>query len=245
MLSLKHGYRAAVIGATGAIGGAVARRLQADPRAGEVMRFGRSASDADFRIDLESEPSIRAAAARAGAVDLLFVATGALRLTAKGGPPEGKAFEPEKALARLDPQALAAQFAVNAIGPALVLKHFAKNQPRGDRALAAVLSARVGSIGDNRLGGWHGYRAAKAALNQYVRTIAIELRRTHPKLVLAALHPGTVESPLSAPFRPEGAARPDILTPENSAAALLRVLDSLADRQSGGFYDYRGRAIEW
>ncbi|MEL6978896.1 MAG: SDR family NAD(P)-dependent oxidoreductase [Pseudomonadota bacterium] len=244
LTSLRPGYRAAVIGARGAIGGAIAAALEADQRCGGVLRLARSAERAEDRVDLLDEPSIEAAAARARAVgplDLLFIASGGLRLAR----PDGGVFEPEKALSKLEPQALAAQMALNAIGPALALKHFAKAFDRRERGLIGALSARVGSIGDNRLGGWHGYRAAKAALNQLLRTSAVELRRTHPALILAALHPGTVESPLSAPFRPGGAAEPGIFGADESAARLLSVLDQLTAAESGGFFDYAGAPIPW
>ncbi|MEM9724493.1 MAG: SDR family NAD(P)-dependent oxidoreductase, partial [Pseudomonadota bacterium] len=181
MASLPEGYRAVVLGATGAIGGAIAGALATDPRLGALRRLGRAARDPALRIDLADEPSIAAAATAAkaalGQVDLLFIATGGLRIEAAGGG----VHEPEKALSKLEPQALAAQFALNAAGPALAIKHFSKIMPRRRRALIGVLSARVGSIEDNRLGGWHGYRAAKSALNQLLRTAAIELKRTHPE----------------------------------------------------------------
>ena len=236
MASLKPGYRAAVLGASGAIGAAVVAALREDARCGAVLEFARRPKAGAEPLDLTDEASIDAAAAAAGEVDLLFIATGALTLD--GRPPE-------KALAQLDQEALLAQFALNAIGPALALKHFSAALPRRGRSLVGVLSARVGSIGDNRLGGWYGYRAAKAALNQYLRAASIEIARARPQAVLAALHPGTVESPLSRPFRPEGAANPDILTPDASARKLLRVIDGLTPTQSGGFWDYAGRPIPW
>lgn len=237
MASLQEGYRAAVIGARGAIGGAIADALSADPRAGAVIRIARSSGD--VRLDLLEEASIAAAAEAAatdGPLDLVFIATGALILDGRG---------PEKALAQLDPETLARQFAVNAIGPALVVKHFAPHLAPRRRSLLAALSARVGSIGDNRLGGWHGYRAAKAALNQLLRGAAIDIARKRPEAVVAALHPGTVESPLSQPFRPEGAARADVVAPAEAAAKLLGVLDRLTPAQSGGFFDPSGAAIPW
>ncbi len=233
MTSLRPGYRAAVIGATGAIGGAIADALEADGRAGAVLRFGRSGGQA---IDVLDEASVAAAAEAVGALDLVFVATGALQV-------EGR--DPEKALAHLSAEALAAQFALNAIGPALVVKHFAPTLARGGRSCLAALSARVGSIGDNRLGGWHGYRAAKAALNQLLRGAAIEIARKRPEAVVAALHPGTVESPLSRPFRPKGAAEEGIFAPAEAATRLLATLDALTPAESGGFFDYAGRAIPW
>lgn len=250
MTSLPAGYRAAVIGASGAIGSAFVRALEADPRAGRVWRIGRSLrttpGEPVLSLDLDDEASIAAAAAAIGAADrrpevggglhLLLVATGGLMIAGRA---------PEKALRQIDQAALAAQIALNAIGPALVLKHFTPLLARNDRALVAALSARVGSIGDNRLGGWIGYRAAKAALNQVLRTAAVELGRTRPLGVVAALHPGTVESPLSRPFRPEGADAPGVLTPEASATRLLAVLDGLSAAESGCFRDWKGEAVPW
>ncbi|MCI4665411.1 MAG: SDR family NAD(P)-dependent oxidoreductase [Neomegalonema sp.] len=236
MASLPHGYRAAIIGGAGAIGGAIVDTLRADPRCGAVLSFARRPQNGESRLDLADEASITSAAARAGEIQLLFIATGGLIIDGN---------RPEKALSQLQPEMLQQQFALNAIGPALILKHFERNLARRERALVGVLSARVGSIGDNRLGGWYGYRAAKAALNQYLRCASIEMARARPNLVLAALHPGTVESPLSRPFRPEGARNPGILTPRTSAHRLLTILDQLAARQSGTFWDHAGAAVPW
>lgn len=237
--SLPPGYRAAVVGASGAIGGAVADVLEADPNCAEALLFQRGGP---LRIDIGDEASVAAAAEAAGEIDLLFIATGALHVEVAG---QADRRPPEKALSQLDPVALAASFQVNAIGPALVIKHFAPRLPRQRRAILAALSARVGSIGDNRLGGWHGYRAAKAALNQILRGAAIELKRRRPLAVVAAVHPGTVESGLSRPFRPEGVSVEGVFSPDESAAKLLDVLNGLTPEQSGGFWDYAGREIPW
>ncbi|WP_042421818.1 SDR family NAD(P)-dependent oxidoreductase [Comamonas granuli] len=145
------------------------------------------------------------------------------------------------ALAELRAEHLAASFAVNAIGPALALAHFAPALARGERSLCAVLSAKVGSIGDNRLGGWYSYRASKAALNMLLKTAAIEMARTHPQAVLAALHPGTVDSALSAPFRGAQIGRPAA----DAARDLLAVLDGLRPEDSGGFWAYDGQRLPW
>ncbi len=237
MTALPEGYNALVVGASGAIGGAVAAALEADPRAGRVERMSRSAEDFAGATD---EQGLAATAARlketAGALHLVFVATGGLVIGDH---------RPEKTLDDLAPDRLAAQFALNAVLPALVLKHFHALSPRKERSFFAALSARVGSIGDNRLGGWYGYRAAKAALNQLLHGAAIEIARRRPEAVVAALHPGTVESPLSRPFRPEGAARPEVMTPEESAGRLLAVLNGLTPARSGGFWDWRGEEIAW
>ena len=131
---------------------------------------------------------------------------------------------------------------MNAVGPALVLKHFVPLLPRRGRSVVAALSARVGSIGDNRLGGWYGYRASKAALNQLLRTAAVELARTHPEAVCVALHPGTVATRLSAPH---GKAGLRVRTPDQAAADLLAVLDGLTPAHTGGFFDADGRAVPW
>jgi hypothetical protein len=168
------------------------------------------------------------------------VATGALHQRLPGrATPVG----PEKRLAELDPLVLAQAFAVNAIGPALVAKHFHDLLPVHERGVLAVLSARVGSIGDNRLGGWYGYRASKAALNQLWRTAAIEIARRRKQAVLVALQPGTVRGALTAPVI--GPDAPDALDPDTSARRLLAVLDRLGPERSGCFHDHSGEPIPW
>lgn len=233
MKSLQQGYVAVVVGATGGIGSAVADALKSDPACDAVVRLSRCGKPA---VDLHDEGSILTAAkeveAHHGGADLVFDATGALSIDD---------VPPEKTIRRLDPANMAQHFAVNAIGPALLLKHFGPLLPRDRRGLFASLSARVGSIGDNGLGGWFSYRASKAALNQIVRTAAIEYSRTRPYSVFAALHPGTVATPLSDPF----AGERDRLTPDESASMLLAVLDALEPHQSGGFFDYRGEPVMW
>jgi NAD(P)-dependent dehydrogenase (short-subunit alcohol dehydrogenase family) len=149
---------------------------------------------------------------------------------------------PERSWREVDAAAMARAFAVNAIGPALLMKHFLPLLPRRGRSVFATLSARVGSIGDNRLGGWYSYRASKAALNQLVRTASIELRRRAPEAVCVALHPGTVATGLSAPFARAGL---EVRSPEVAAADLLRVIGGLTAADSGGFFDHRGVAVPW
>jgi NAD(P)-dependent dehydrogenase (short-subunit alcohol dehydrogenase family) len=215
--------RAVVLGASGGIGAALADRLAAR---GEVLRLSRG--DGDF--DLTDEASIAASAARVGGdVDLVFCATGEL-------------VAPERANRQVAADALARSFAVNATGPALVAKHFLPLLAKDRRAGFAALSARVGSIGDNRLGGWHAYRAAKAALNQLVRTMAVELTRSHPQAFAVTLHPGTVDTPLSAPFQ-RGVAPDKLFTTDFAAGRLLSVLDGLDASASGGFFAWDGQAI--
>lgn len=219
--------RALVIGTSGGIGGAVAAALTA--RGWAVVGLSRSADG----LDVTEEAAVaRVLGAQEGTFDLIFVATGGLEIAGA---------RPEKSVKALDGAAMAAQFALNAIGPALVIKHVWRLIPRDRAARVAVLSARVGSIGDNRLGGWHGYRAAKAAVNQIVRTCAVELARTHPQAALVALHPGTVATSLTAAY----AGGHPTVTPAEAAENLLRVLDGIGPEQSGQFFDWKGEAIPW
>lgn len=229
MTSLAEGYRALVIGSSGGIGSAVAKLLRADKRCAEVVGLSRSIDG----LDITDEASVHDALGRLdGEFHLIFCATGALTIDGVG---------PEKALKQLSADAMMKQFALNALGPALALKHVAAKLPRRDRGLMAFLSARVGSIGDNHLGGWVSYRASKAALNQIIRTASVELGRTHPQSVLAALHPGTVATSLSDDY----AGGRDRFLPEESATRMLSVLDRLQPAQSGSFHAYDGSSIEW
>ena len=235
MQSLPDGYRALVVGGSGAIGAAMVAQLQADPRCAQVLVLGRSSTPP---MDFADEASIAAAAEYVrrqpdfAPLHLLLVATGMLH-TASAGP--------EKRLAQLNYAHLTASFTTNTFGPAVVLAHFAPLLARQERSLFAVLSAKVGSIGDNRLGGWYSYRASKAALNMLLKTAAIEVARTHPQAVLAALHPGTVDSALSAPFRGAQIGRPA----PDAARDLLAVLDTLQPADSGGFWAYDGQRLPW
>ena len=223
--SFAPGLRAVVIGAGGGIGAAFVDLLR--PR-GDVIALTRAG------LDLTDPASIMAAAAAIdGPLDLVIVATGVLHDAVAG---------PEKSLRDLDAGRLARSFAVNAIGPALVAQAFLPRL-RTDRKTAFVaLSARVGSIADNRLGGWHGYRASKAALNQLIRTVAIEHARRAPLSVVASLHPGTVDTRLSAPFQ-RGVAPAKLFTPAFSATAMLGVIDRLTPADSGGLFAWDGAAI--
>ncbi|MGI4730850.1 MAG: SDR family NAD(P)-dependent oxidoreductase [Janthinobacterium lividum] len=219
---------AIIVGASGGIGAALVEALADEDRA--VTGLARSFAG-DGHLDLEDEASIAAAAARAGSPDLVIVATGLLHDGERG---------PEKALRDLDPAWLARQYAVNAIGPALVAKHFLPVMPRTGRTVFAVLSARVGSISDNKLGGWYGYRASKAALNQLVRTLAVEERRRNDRSIVVALHPGTVDTALSRPFQSAGR---DLFDPGRAAVQLLDVLDGLRVPDSGRLFGWDGTEI--
>ena len=149
---------------------------------------------------------------------------------------------PEKSWRQLDGASMARAFAINAIGPALVMKHFLPLLPASGKSVFAVLSARVGSVGDNRLGGWYSYRSSKAAVNQLVRTASVELRRRQPEAICVALHPGTVDTPLSAPFRKAGL---EVQSPGIAAERLVDVVDRLVARDSGGFFDQNGEPVPW
>jgi len=228
--SFPEGFRALVIGASGGIGAALADALRRDPRCALVIALSRSSEPS---LDLADAASIERAAnavAGQGPFHLIINTAGVLH---------GADFMPEKRLADLDPAQLLATFQVNTFGPAL-LRHFAGLLDR-QRGVLAMLSAKVGSIGDNRLGGWYSYRASKAALNMLIKTASIEVRRSQPNAVLLALHPGTVNSRLSQPFRGEEIGRPA----SDAARDLLRVIDGLGPEASGGFYAYSGEGLPW
>jgi NAD(P)-dependent dehydrogenase (short-subunit alcohol dehydrogenase family) len=219
--------RALVVGASGGIGAALVAALTS--RGDVVVGVSRSGDG----LDLTDEASIARVMDRLDApFDTVFVATGALEINGRG---------PEKTLRALDAVALAAQFAVNAIGPALVLKHAVRLLPRDRVARFAVLSARVGSIGDNALGGWYGYRAAKAALNQLIHSGAIEVARSHPRAVVVCLHPGTVATQFTAEYQ----ASHTTVAPGAAAGHLLAVLDGLSPAETGGFFDWAGARVAW
>ncbi|WP_439540935.1 SDR family NAD(P)-dependent oxidoreductase [Sphingomonas sp.] len=225
---------AVVIGASGGIGGAFADALDEEGTYAKVWRFGRSLTG-DAHLDLTDEASIAAAARVASGppLSLVFVATGILGEGERG---------PEKALRDLDPDWLARVFAINTIGPALVAKHFLPLLPRTGTPVFAALSARVGSISDNRLGGWHGYRASKAALNMLIRNFAIDAARRNDRSIVVALHPGTVDTRLSEPFR--GTVAPGkLFDPERAALQLLDVIEGLKPVDSGKCFAWDGVEI--
>ena len=231
MQSLREGYSALVLGASGAIGQAFVALLQADPRCARVSALSRRSQPGFDLRDPASLERLGPALADAGQFQLVIDATGALTLN--GNPPE-------KRLDDLNAAALQDAMSVNAIGPALLLKSLLPQLATGERVIWAKLSARVGSIADNHKGGWYGYRAAKAALNMLLQTAAIEIARRRPLAVVAALQPGTVRSGLSQPFVGEQA-----LDPLESAGRLLRVLDGLEPTGRAQFVDHAGQPIPW
>lgn len=232
---------AAVFGASGGIGRALCEALAAGGT--EVIHAGsRSGVSPEggrirpFAFDLKDEASIAAAAAamKDDPPEWVIVATGVLTLADGTGP--------ERTYRRIDPAAMAEVLALNTIGPALIAKHCLALMPRARPFTFAALSARVGSISDNRLGGWHSYRASKAALNMVLRNFALEMARTHPDGVVVGLHPGTVDSALSQPFQ-SGLAEGQLTTPDDAAAKLLVVLSGLTSEDSGKVFDYSGAEI--
>ena len=240
------GEIAVVVGAGGGIGRALIAAIREQSRYGHVFGLSRQrpadliddAGQTWLAADILDPPSLAAAAravAARGAPARVIVATGALL---------GPGFAPEKSLRALNAESLAASFAVNAIGPALIAQQFLPLAPRDRASVFAALSARVGSIADNATGGWYGYRASKAALNMIIHTAAIEHARSHPLGVCVAVHPGTVATPLSSPFT--GQIPPDrLFAPAVAAGHILRVLDGLAPEATGGFFAWDGALIPW
>lgn len=229
--SFPEGFRALVFGASGTIGQAFFQQLQSNPRCGCVLGIDRHSQPA---IDLCDERSIAAAAPvlqDQGPFHLILNASGLLHTTR---------WMPEKRLADMHSEQLLASFQVNTFGPALLLRHFTPLLDR-QRGVMAMLSAKVGSIGDNRQGGWYSYRASKAALNMLIKTAAIELARSQPNSVLLALHPGTVTSRLSAPFQGASKGRPAA----DAVTDMLTQIDQLGPAASGGFYAYNGEQLPW
>ena len=232
---------AAIFGASGGIGSAICHAL-AERRVATIYAGSRDGAQtglgaiSPFAFDLTDERSIAAAAEMMAEVppDLVIVTTGVLTLADGAGP--------ERSYRKIDPAVMQQMLLLNTVGPALIAKHMLPLLPRHRRAIFAALSARVGSIGDNRMGGWHSYRASKAALNMLLKNFAIELGRTHKLAVVAGLHPGTVDTALSEPFQgnvPDG----KLFTPQHSAERLLAVLDGLQPKDSGGVFDWAGERV--
>lgn len=243
--SLRSESNVGIIGASGGIGRAFVELLAKDANIREVHAFSRTPGEwpdakvHSHRLDLTDEFSIETAAAAATAaapLDLVIVASGILH--------RGDRIRPEKAMREIDSESLMDVLAVNSVGPALLAKHFLPVLRRDHKAVFAALSARVGSISDNRLGGWTAYRMSKAALNMLVRTMAIEQTRSAPESVVVALHPGTVDTSLSQPFT-KRTPQSQLFTPAMSATKMLGVIDALSPEQTGGFFAYDGAPIEY
>ena len=221
---------------TGGIAQALCDRLRALEPQSTILQLGRSTHP---RLDYNDENTLQAAAHWVATqcdhrpLRRIIVATGFLHDSGAG---------PERTWAHLDAAYLQQVFLVNAIGPALVIKHFLPLLAKQGRVEAAFLSAKVGSIGDNALGGWYGYRAAKAALNQLVKSASIELTRKNKESICIALHPGTVDTALSAPFAKTGL---NVRPAAEAAADLIAVINGLTATDTGRLWDYKGGVIEW
>ncbi len=214
--------RSLIIGASGGIGSAIARSFD-----GDVTTLSRSQDG----FDITDEVSIETGLSRlSGTFDLIFVATGALAINGH---------QPEKSIKAITAEGLMDQYRTNAVGPILVLKHALHLLPKDRPNTFVALSARVGSIGDNQIGGWHSYRAAKSGLNQLLHGASVELKRTHKQTTVLALHPGTVATSFT-----EGYAAKK-LTPDQAAEKLLNVIASKTTADTGKFFDYAGAEIPW
>ena len=229
--SFPSGGHAVILGSSGGIGAAMMDAARACGQFAKVSGFARP------ELDMTNEASIANVAQTVAATEIelrfVFVATGYLH---------GAQGMPEKGLKQLDPTFMAHAFQINAIGPALAMKHFLPLMARDGKAVFAVVSAKVASLSDNQLGGWHSYRASKTALNMYLKNAAIEMARTRPELILASLHPGTVETKLSQPFAKAGL---DVRPTAIAAADMIRVMDGLMPADTGGFFNHLGAKLPW
>ncbi|TVR10550.1 MAG: SDR family NAD(P)-dependent oxidoreductase [Salinarimonadaceae bacterium] len=234
MESIPEGGLAVVVGASGGLGGAFVKALRDGGRFAEILAVSRSGPEA---LDVTDEARVarfaQEVAERDAPLRLVIDATGFLH-------DENR--KPEKSWREIDAAHMAHSYAVNAIGPMLLMRDLLPLLPREGKAVFATLSAKVGSIGDNHLGGWYSYRAAKAALNQLVRTAGVELARRRAEAICIALHPGTVRTGLTGPFSKSGL---DVQEPGEAAARLVAVIDGLVPADSGGFFDYRGERLPW
>jgi NAD(P)-dependent dehydrogenase (short-subunit alcohol dehydrogenase family) len=233
-----------VAGASGGIGGEFVRQLSADERTRRVFALHRSPISGfgpnvtPLAYSLEDEETIRSAAeivAEHGPLDAVVVATGFLH---------SEQIQPEKSISSISAEAMLEAFRVNTIGPVLLAKHLLPLMRPHSKSVFAALSARVGSISDNRLGGWASYRASKAALNMLLRTAAIEHQRRRPESIVVALHPGTVDTRLSAPFQ-RGVPEGKLFTPTYAVDRLLHIIDGLRPTDTGGFFAWDGQPIEY
>lgn len=241
-----NSINAVIVGANGAIGAALVTALSQRQDIDRIFASSRQPVEdlrenvTSMRIDYDDESSIASAAkltTNNGPLHLVIVATGILHQSL-----DDSVVKPEKTWSAINPEQLSRLVAVNTIGPALVAKHFLPLLDRNQRSVFAALSARVGSISDNRLGGWYGYRASKSALNMIIKTLSIELARRNPQAICIGLHPGTVDSKLSAPYQGNVAAE-RLFSPEFSATQMLTVVDQISTEQSGRVLAWNGDEV--
>jgi|TARA_B110000914_G_scaffold73905_1_gene64895 NAD(P)-dependent dehydrogenase (short-subunit alcohol dehydrogenase family) len=234
-----------VIGSNGGLGKAFLEAFEADSRINSIYAFSRNTTISKNHktqysyIDLENEDSIKAAAKTSSSVskiDLVIVATGILH--------NEKNIKPEKSMAQIDPDAMRAVIGINTIGPIMIAKHFLPKLRRDSKTVFAALSARVGSINDNRMGGWASYRASKAALNMLIKTVAIEQKRLLPESIVVSLHPGTVDTQLSQPFQ-KNVGKSSLFKASDAANNLIKVVNNLTIDDTGSFLAWDGSSIEY
>ena len=231
----------AIIGSSGAIGRAFLDAYIADKEISNIYSISRTEVELNdariihINIDVTDEVSVKAAASKIGEnrLDKLIVATGILHT---------ELFGPEKSIKDIKIENFVKIFSVNAFGPALIGKYFLPLMKKDKKSIAAFLSARVGSISENKLGGWYSYRASKSALNQIIKNFSIESKRTNPAGIIIGLQPGTVKSKLSEPFQ-KNVKKGKLLLPKDSVKSLIRVIESVMQNDSGKIFDWKGEEI--
>ena len=231
----------AIIGSSGAIGRAFLDAYIADKEISNIYSISRTEVESKderityINIDVTDEASVKAAASKIGEnrLDKLIVATGILHT---------ELFGPEKSIKDIKIENFVKIFSVNAFGPALIGKYFLPLMKKDKKSIAAFLSARVGSISENKLGGWYAYRASKSALNQIIKNFSIESKRTNPAGIIIGLQPGTVKSKLSEPFQ-KNVKKGKLLLPKDSVKSLIRVIESVMQNDSGKIFDWKGEEI--
>jgi len=231
----------AIIGSSGAIGRAFLDAYIADKEISNIYSISRTEVELNderiihINIDVTDEVSVKAAASKIGEnrLDKLIVATGILHT---------ELFGPEKSIKDIKIENFVKIFSVNAFGPALIGKYFLPLMKKDKKSIAAFLSARVGSISENKLGGWYAYRASKSALNQIIKNFSIESKRTNPTGIIIGLQPGTVKSKLSEPFQ-KNVKKGKLLLPKDSVKSLIRVIESVMQNDTGKIFDWKGEEI--
>ena len=241
--SLGQDLRVVIVGASGGIGAALVDRLVASDQVARIHALSRqgkshpSSKVFNLTFDFTNEESLNAAAqalAEGGPLDIVIIATGLL---------QGEGIAPEKNVRAMSQMGFEKSFLINATGPAMTARYFLPLMRRDSKTVFAALSARVGSISDNRMGGWYAYRSSKAALNMILKTLSIEMGRRFKELVIVGLHPGTVDTNLSKPFQ-GNVAEGKLFTPEYCAEKLLSVIDQLSPEDSGHLIDWAGKTVD-
>ena len=242
--SFANDCNVAVIGANGGIGRALVTEIQKQPCVDKIFCCSREQGEIDvnkttfIKLNVADDNSIASAAdeikSKTNKIDVIIVATGILH--------EGDALRPEKSWRSLNTENLIKIFQINTIGPAIIAKHFIEFLPTDRKCIFAALSARVGSIEDNHIGGWYGYRSSKAALNMMIKSLSIELSRKNSQAIAVTLHPGTVDTSLSKPFQ-SAVPNNKLFTPSISASHILKVIDRLQPIASGGLFAWDGERI--